>query len=280
MGKATIIPQNTFETLQTEAGVLLNRFDPDNPQILDSDIICATTGGLTIACKPTYSDMGEDVDNVPPNMMELKHLDSTECSISTTGLGTSPELIKLALGAADIDANDSRKITPRRSLKLSDFASIWWVGDKADGGLVACNLYNALSTDGFSLKTTKNGKGQTALTFTGHVSMDAQDVVPMIFYSIDAEEAEVLTIKLNKSGIMIADGDTETLVAKTEAGASITWASTDTSVATVTSGGVVTAEGEGVCVITAKASKSGEVAIASCDVTVTAAAEEETQGKG
>lgn len=273
MGKATVIPQNTFEALQIEAGVLLNRFDPANPQILDGDIICATTGGFTVSCKPTYSDMGSDVDNVAPNMKELKHLDSWECTASTTGLGTSPELIKLALGAADIDANDSSKIIPRRDLAQTDFSSIWWVGDRADGGLVACQILNALSTDGFSLKTSKNGKGNTALTITGHVSIDAQDVVPMLFYSIDPEEAETLSIKLNKSTLVIADGDTETLTAKTDAGASVTWASTDTTVATVTSGGVITAKAKGVCVITAKASKNGEVAIASCNVTVTAASE-------
>lgn len=273
MGRATVIPQNTFEALQVEAGVLLTAFDPSNPQIADANIICATTGGITVSCKPSYSDMGSDVDNVAPNMKELKHLDSWECTMSTTGLGTSPALIKMALGAADIDSNDSSKIIPRKDLAQTDFASIWWVGDRADGGLVACQLLNALSTDGFSLKTSKNGKGNVTLTITGHVSLSAQDVVPMIFYSIDPAEADVLTIKLNKSDLIIADGDTETLTAKTAAGASITWASTDTTVATVTSGGVITAEAEGVCVITAKASKSGELAIASCDVTVTAASE-------
>ena len=276
MGKATVIPQNTFEALQVEAGVLLTSFDPANPQIVDANIICATTGGITVSCKPTYSDMGEDVDNVAPNMMELKHLDSWECSMSTTGLGTSPALIKMSLGAADIDSNDSSKIIPRKDLAQTDFSSIWWVGDRADGGLVACQLLNALSTDGFSLKTSKNGKGNVALTITGHVSLSAQDVVPMIFYSIDPEEAETLTIRLDKSSILIADGDTETLTAKTAAGASVTWSSTDTTVATVVNG-VVTAEAEGVCVITAKASKSGELAIASCNVTVTAA---EEQGEG
>lgn len=272
MGRATVIPQNTFEALQVEAGVLLTAFDPSNPQIADANIICATTGGITVSCKPSYSDMGSDVDNVAPNMKELKHLDSWECTMSTTGLGTSPALIKMALGAADIDSNDSSKIIPRKDLAQTDFSSIWWVGDRADGGLVACQLLNALSTDGFSLKTSKNGKGNVTLTITGHVSLSAQDVIPMIFYSIDPAEADVLTVKLNKSDLIIADGDTETLTAKTAAGASITWASTDTTVATVVNG-VVTAEGEGVCVITAKASKSGELAIASCDVTVTTASE-------
>ena len=185
-GKFTKIPENTFDALQMDAGVLLRRFNPDNPVApADEDIICATTGGINPVCTPTYSDFGEDVDNVPLNMMEFKHLDGWECSISTTGLGTSPELIKLALGAADI--NGETKIVPRQNVKMSDYSDIWWVGDKANGGFVAIRLMNALSTGGFSLQTTKNGKGQVALTITGHVSIQAQAVVPMEFYSADVE---------------------------------------------------------------------------------------------
>jgi hypothetical protein len=71
---------------------------------------------------------------------------------------------------------------------LSDFeSSLWWVGDKADGGLVAVKIRNALSTSGFSLKTTKDGKGNLALTITGHVSINDQDTMPMEFYSIDGD---------------------------------------------------------------------------------------------
>lgn len=62
---------------------------------------------------------------------------------------------------------------------------MWWVGDRADGGLVAIKLANALSTGGFSLQTSKNGKGQISVTLTGHVSIEAQSVMPMEFYSID-----------------------------------------------------------------------------------------------
>ena len=186
-GRFTKIPENTFNALQMDAGVLLKRFDPDNPaEPADADIICATTGGVNPVCEPTFSDFGEDVDNVPNNMMEFKHLDGWNCSISTTGLGTSPELIKLALGAADIQGET--KIVPRSNVELTDYSDIWWVGDKADGGLVAIRLMNALSTAGFSLQTTKNGKGTVALTITGHVSIQAQDVVPMEFYSMDAGE--------------------------------------------------------------------------------------------
>ena len=113
-------------------------------------------------------------------MLELMKLDSWECKISFTSLGTSAESIRLALGAADIADG---KIIPRKDLKSEDFSNIWWVGDRADGGLVAVCVKNALSTGGFSLKTTKNGKGQVSVELTGHVSIDAQDVVPMEFYS-------------------------------------------------------------------------------------------------
>lgn len=187
MGTFTVIPQSTFEDMQLDAGVLLKNFDPTSVSApADADIITATTGGIQITCEPSFSDLGEDVDNVPNNMKELKHLDSWACSMSTTALGTSPELIKFALGCADIDGTNASKIVPRADLQQSDFASsIWWVGDRADGGAVAVQLKNALSTSGFSLQTTKNGKGQTSIEITGHVSINAQKDVPMVFYSID-----------------------------------------------------------------------------------------------
>ena len=181
----TVIPQDTFDGLQLEAGVLLTDFDPSDPEVVDSAIVCATTGGISISATPEYTDLGEDVDNVPPNMKELKSDPKWTCTISTTGLGTTPEAIRLALGAADITAA-SGKIAPRSSLNQDDFADLWWVGDKADGGFVAAKLINALSTGGFSLQSTKDGKGQVSLEFTGHVSIDAQDVMPIEFYSMDA----------------------------------------------------------------------------------------------
>lgn len=186
MGMFTVIPQSTFEEMQLDAGVLLNTFNPASPAApADSAIICATTGGISASCVPTYSDLGEDVDNCPINTKELKHLDSWECTLGFTSLGVSPEQIKMALGAADIDGTDTTKIVPRRDLEQTDFADVWWVGDRADGGFVAIQLKNALSTDGFALTTTKAGKGQVAVTLTGHVSISAQNVVPMVFYSAE-----------------------------------------------------------------------------------------------
>jgi len=190
MGVFTRIPADTFNQIQFNAGVLLSKFDINNPEsVTDEDIICPTTGGITAACEPTFSDMGEDVDNCPANLLELKMIESYDCRLEFTSLGTSPKSIRLALGAADIDTNNPTHIIPRRDLKVTDANDIWWVGDRADGGFVAVCVKNALSTGGFSLKTEKNGKGNIDVTLTGHTTVATQDVVPMEFWSVSGVAA-------------------------------------------------------------------------------------------
>ena len=106
MGAFTRIPADTFQQIQTNAGILLYKFDPENPQVDDNDIVCPTTGGVTIRCVPTTSDQGEDVDNCPANLLELKQIDSWDCGLEFTSLGTTAKSIRLAMGAADIDSED------------------------------------------------------------------------------------------------------------------------------------------------------------------------------
>lgn len=197
MGRFTQIPKDTFDALQLDAGVLLYDFDvtaaagsKDSAGYEDKDFICATTGGIEVNASAEYSDLAEDVDNAPNNLKEFKHLDSWECTMGFTSLSNDEKGIRLALGAADITGTGVTKVVPRRNLSQDDFSDIWWVGDKANGGFVAVKLMNALSSEGFSLKTEKNGKGQTSVTLMGHVSIDAQDTMPMEFYSIDIEDED------------------------------------------------------------------------------------------
>lgn len=183
MGNYTKVAADAFDALQLDAGVLLSTFDPSQPATpADANIICTTTGGINIVCEPTFSDFGEDVDNVPNNMMEFKHLDGWNCSMSFSSVKFNQANIALALGAAD--KTGTTKVVPRRDLEQTDFSDLWWVGDKANGGAIAVKLKNALSTAGINIQTTKNGKGTMAMTITGHVSIDAQDVMPMEFYDI------------------------------------------------------------------------------------------------
>lgn len=186
--KFTKISSKAFEEMQLDAGVLLKTFTPDSPaEPGDSDIICATTGGIQISCVPTYSDMGEDVDNCPTGTKELKHLDGWECKFSFNALSITENVLLMALGAAKADSS-THKVTPAGTLEQSHFTdNVWWVGDKGGGGLAAVKLSNVLSSGGFSLQTTKNGKGQLSVELQGHVSISDTTAVPMEFYATESE---------------------------------------------------------------------------------------------
>lgn len=191
--KFTQIPTTAMEEMQLNAGVLLSSFTPASAEV--SGIIGATTGGIKFSATPTYSDFGDDIDNCPKNMMELKKQDSVEVKISGTFVTVTAAVAKKLMASADIDSSDQTKIVPRNDLKAEDFADLWWVGDYSDkngatnGGFVAIHVMNALNTGGFQLQSGDNSKGQFPFEFTGHYSIDAQDVVPYEVY-IKAGTAE------------------------------------------------------------------------------------------
>lgn len=191
--KFTQIPTTAMEEMQLNAGVLLSSFTPATAEV--SGIIGATTGGIKFSATPTFSDYGEDIDNCPKNTMELKRQDSVEVKVSGTFVTVTTAVAKKLMAAADIDTSDQTKIKPRNDLKTEDFADMWWVGDYSDkngstnGGFVAIHVMNALNTGGFQLQSGDKSKGQFPFEFTGHYSIDAQDVVPYEVY-IKAGTAE------------------------------------------------------------------------------------------
>lgn len=193
--KFTKIPSDAFQKLQINAGILTTDFTPATGAIGESGQIGATTGGVNFTATPTYADFGEDIDNCPKNMKELKKLDSWEAKMTGTFVNADTDIAKLLCGAADIGTTDTTKVTPRNDLKDADFGDIWLVGDYSDkngetnGGFIAIKLINALSTGGFQLQTSDKAKGQFAFEFTGHYSMSAQDTVPFEIY-IKAGTAE------------------------------------------------------------------------------------------
>jgi hypothetical protein len=184
MAKFTKIPETTFDKLQLNAGVLLKNFDPSSAKVADADIIGATTGGVNFTAAPTFVDFGENIDNCPKNMKELKKLDSWDINMGGTFITVDSAVAKLLVAAADVAAN---KITPRNDLKDEDFTDLWWVGDYSsengeNGGYIAIHMMNTLSTGGFTIQSSDNAKGSFAFSFTAHFSMDAQDTVPFEIY--------------------------------------------------------------------------------------------------
>lgn len=181
--KFTQIPIDTFANIQLNAGILCADFDPTIGEV--DGLIGATSGGVSASLTPTFTDYGEDIDNCPKNMMELKKLESYEAKISGSFVTVTAESAMKLVGAGDLTGN---KVTPRNDLKAEDFESIWWVGDYSDkngaqnGGFIAVHLLNALNTSGFQIQSTDKAKGKFSFEFTGHYSMNAQDTVPFELY--------------------------------------------------------------------------------------------------
>lgn len=189
----TKIPEKTFEQLQINAGIIVTKFEPSTGKIPEEGkIVGATSGGVSFQATPEFSDYGEDIDNCPKNMKELKVLDNVEAKMSGSFASVSKETLALLIGAADINEN---KIVPRRDIADKDFTDVWWIGDYTDdnndetGGFIAIHVMNALSTGGFKIQSSDKGKGKFDFEFTGHYSMAAQDTVPYEIYVNDGTGA-------------------------------------------------------------------------------------------
>lgn len=275
--KYTVIPNDTFEKLQMEAGIFCKSFNPATGEY--SGLMGATTGGGQFSTSPEFSDFGEDVDNCPNNTMELKHKDSETAVLSTTFVTLDPETVRFALAGADIDAQDTTHIIPRRDLQTSDFIDVWWVGDYSnintgeDAGYAAIHLKRALATSGFNLQTAKNGKGQQSMELTGHYTITDQSDVPYEIYIKAGEDSgDTPEINLDKHSATI-EVDEElalTVTRKVPSTATVTWQSDTTAKATV-SDGVVTGVAAGSAIITAKITVDGVTYSDTCTVVVVSA---------
>lgn len=274
--KYTQIPADTFSSIQLNAGVLVENFDPSTGEF--TGLLGATTGGNDFKATPAFSDFGDDIDNCPKNMKELKKLDSWDVTLDGTFVTMKAGTAKKLIAAADVDSNNSGHLIPRKDLESADFQDIWWIGDYSDvntgstAGYVAIHMMNALNTGGFEIKSTDKAKGQFAFTFTGHVSMDAQDVVPFEIYIKEGGSGSGASIELNKHQVTIPVNGTVQLTANVSpAGSTVSWTSASTTYAEV-SGGLVTGKATGNTIITASITDSGVTYTDTCTVIVVASA--------
>lgn len=188
--KFTQVPTDTFENLVLNAGILVDTFTPSSGVI--GNILGATTGGIEFSTNPTYTDFGEDIDNVPANTKQLKRLQSFDPTMSGTFLTVDTAAVKSLIGAADIGTSDTTKVVPRDQLVAADFEDVWWVGDYSDknvdaesthtAGYIAIHLMNALNTAGFKITSSKDNKAQMAFEYHGHYDISNISTPPFEIY--------------------------------------------------------------------------------------------------
>lgn len=192
MAKFTQIPTDTFKKLQLNAGILTTEFNPATGELTASNIIGATSGGVSFEATPSFTDFGEDIDNCPKNTKELKKLDSWEAKMSGSFVTMDTNVATSVIGTAAVASDDRTKVVPRNYVEAKDFKNIWWVGDYSDinedgssagkAGFIAIKLINALSTGGFKIQSGDKAKGTFEFEYTGHYSSENIDTVPFELY--------------------------------------------------------------------------------------------------
>ena len=182
--KYSQLPADMFKNIQFNAGMIVTEFNLETGEAPENARVGATSGGINFTATPTFSDYGEDIDNCPKNMKEMKRLDSWEVKLSGTFVSLNTTAGTMLCAAADASGGG---IVPRSVLKSTDFKDLWVIGDyseiNADGttgkaGFLAIKVLNALSTGGFQLQTGDKAKGQFAFEFTGHYSMEDPEKAP------------------------------------------------------------------------------------------------------
>ena len=272
MLKFTRMPDDAFTHLQLNAGILVDTFDPATGVF--GNIMGATSGGINFNANPTYSDFGEDVDNCPNNMKELKRLENFDPTMSGTFLTVSPTSLRDLIAVGDIDPDNDIRIIPRAELISTDFKELWWIGDYSDqntgdnAGFLAIHLMNALNQTGFQIQSGKNAKGQLSFEYHGHYSMNAQETVPFEIYCKAGEATIQPSIGMDKHSVTIEAGETYEFTTRVQPeDAEITWTSGSAAVATV-SAGTVTAVATGNTIITASITVDGVEYNDTCTVIV------------
>lgn len=177
MAKTTGYNADTSKHLLLDAGAFYKNFgDKDNEKLLG-----ATQGGGEFAAIATFRQI--EIDGVKGAAKGLKVLESWEVSLTANMLEVTPEILKLALGVADVDTSsdmDNDVITGRTSVLDTDYIdNIAWVGKlSGSDSPVVIQVFNALSEEGLTLTTVDNAEGVVPLKFVGHFDPSALDKPP------------------------------------------------------------------------------------------------------
>lgn len=181
----TKVTKAQFDEMQFNAGVLVRSFSIQNPAIQDEDIVCATTGGFSLAVEPSYVDLGDGVYMMQPGTAEMMMLTGWSVEASFTCISMSASSIRMVLGSADNSADSG--IAPRMELQDADYNNLYWIGDRVDGGMVVVELVNALSDEGISIQTKPKGMGEVSVHLTCHASIEEDmEAVPVEIYSVES----------------------------------------------------------------------------------------------
>ena len=178
-GLTSPIRAETFNRLQLNAGIFLKNLDYSSiadASALKTAIASAITAGTTILGATrgggTFTVTRElrtpEIDGMRYPFKGSDFVDSVDANLSTTLVEVTPSNIVDTLGSATATTS-GKKTTIKMHTAIDpssdDISTLTWVGDLADGQLVAITLKNAINTADFSLTFTDTGEGTLAAEF-------------------------------------------------------------------------------------------------------------------
>lgn len=202
-GMMTPVRSETFENLLLDAGAFfvgLNLSSIKTATALRAAAVAAisdptkclgaTRGGGQFVVNA--EERQREVDGVRYRFVGSTARDSVDAYLSTTLLEVIPGNIKRVLATADVkeptDADDHHtEVTMHTRINAEDhIAELTWIGDLADGRLVAITLFNALNTAGMNMTYTDKGEATMPVEFHAHQgSVEDYDTAPFIVRFFD-----------------------------------------------------------------------------------------------
>lgn len=184
----------TAESILLDAGAFFKNFNVDTDTFATAKaagkLIGATSGGGEFNATPETRQI--EIDGVKGRAKGLTVIDSWEVYLKGTFVEMKPELLKLALGAADSstvttttsEVKGDTLIEARNNIELTDYIdNITWVGTiSGSDDPVIIQVFNALATDGLALTVADKANATVEATFYGSYSQDDLDTPPFKIY--------------------------------------------------------------------------------------------------
>lgn len=220
---------------------------------------------------------GAGTVTVTASKLELHRGDTVEITVSLSGNENAPgtkvvfeydaDMLELQVPSGGVTAGDAAQGATLVDVNTNTQGSITAVIMRSDDTPINGVMFKVQ----FKVKDTGKGSVNPRISSTEFTTIDYNTVTPQIVNNASGMKVVVPAagISLNKTAASIARGASETLTASltpADADSTVTWASSNESVASVAQDGTVTAKAKGTAKITAAANGKS----ASCTVTVNA----------
>lgn len=170
------VKSDTIENTEFEAGLILTKkFTTKEEFKKDTDVLCATTGGIKVNIAANKQVIS--FDGVLDNTKGIERIIGWTASVQFSTKEVDADKVKRALGYATVASNN---ITLEQGIiPETEYEDIYVLGRMGNGSWRQITLKNARNTTG--LQETRNSKGETEIAFDlqANYTIDDQDTAPV-----------------------------------------------------------------------------------------------------